>query len=220
MNRAIAPGSALCRTLLRLTGFAAGLLLSGASLAADFSFTGNLSDHNEVQLFNFTVGAPSTVTLRTWSYAGGANAAGATILRGGFDPILALFDSAGALISQNDDGGASVPADAVTATHYDTFLQSSLAPGNYTVSVADYANFANGPNLSNGFSNGALSPGFIDATGDIRDNHWAFDVLNVNAAVVVIPRVDVVPEPESYALMLAGLGLLGFIARRRKQRVA
>ena len=133
---------------------------------------------------------------------------------------LAVALNAGALINQNDDGGASVPADAVTATHYDTFLQSSLAPGNYTVSVADYANFANGPNLSNGFSNGALSPGFIDATGDIRDNHWGFDVLNVNAAVVVIPRVDVVPEPESYALMLAGLGLLGFIARRRKQRVA
>ena len=54
----------------------------------------------------------------------------------------------------------------------------------------------------------------------MRDNHWAFDLLNVNAAVVVIPRVDVVPEPESYALMLAGLGLLGFIARSRKQRAA
>jgi hypothetical protein len=27
-----------------------------------------------------------------------------------------------------------------------------------------------------------------------------------------------VPEPETYAMMLAGLGLLGFIARRRKQK--
>ena len=216
MNCAIALSSALYRALLRLTAFAAGLLLSGASLAADFSFTGNLSDHNQVLLFNFSVGAPSTVTLRTWSYAGGVNAAGASIARGGFDPILALFDSTGLLINQNDDGGAAVPADAVTGTHYDTFLQSSLGAGNYTVSVADYANFALGPNLSNGFTNGALSPGFIDATGDMRDNHWAFDVLNVNSAVIV-PPVAAVPEPERYALMLAGLGLLGFIARRRKQ---
>jgi hypothetical protein len=28
-----------------------------------------------------------------------------------------------------------------------------------------------------------------------------------------------IPEPETYAIMLAGLGLMGFIARRRKHRV-
>jgi hypothetical protein len=29
-----------------------------------------------------------------------------------------------------------------------------------------------------------------------------------------------VPEPETYAMMMAGLGMLGFIARRRKQSAA
>jgi hypothetical protein len=29
-----------------------------------------------------------------------------------------------------------------------------------------------------------------------------------------------VPEPETYAMMLAGLGLLGFAGRRRKQQIA
>jgi hypothetical protein len=33
-------------------------------------------------------------------------------------------------------------------------------------------------------------------------------------------NVTAVPEPETYALMLAGLGLLGFVARRRKQKAA
>ena len=33
-------------------------------------------------------------------------------------------------------------------------------------------------------------------------------------------NVQLVPEPESYAMMLAGLGLLGFMARRRKQKAA
>jgi hypothetical protein len=29
-----------------------------------------------------------------------------------------------------------------------------------------------------------------------------------------------VPEPETYALMLAGLGLVGFMARKRKAKAA
>lgn len=40
--------------------------------------------------------------------------------------------------------------------------------------------------------------------------HWAIDHLTINQAAPV-------PEPETYAMMLAGLGLLGAAARRRKQ---
>ena len=32
--------------------------------------------------------------------------------------------------------------------------------------------------------------------------------------------LQAVPEPESYAMLLAGLGLMGFLARRRKQKTA
>ncbi len=37
--------------------------------------------------------------------------------------------------------------------------------------------------------------------------------------VIVNPPVPEVPEPETYAMLLAGLGLLGFYARRRKVNV-
>ena len=40
------------------------------------------------------------------------------------------------------------------------------------------------------------------------------------ASVSFDSSVGAVPEPETYAMLLAGLGLLGFVARRRKQRAA
>ena len=33
-------------------------------------------------------------------------------------------------------------------------------------------------------------------------------------------QVSAIPEPESYAMMLAGIGLLGFMVRRKKTKVA
>ncbi|WP_414661098.1 DVUA0089 family protein [Horticoccus sp. 23ND18S-11] len=184
---------------------------ASSAFAVNFSFTGNLANDNDVQLFTFSVGATSNVTLRTWSYAGGTNAAGTLIARGGFDPILALFNSAGTLIGQNDDGGSSLVAiDAVTGQAWDTFLNlPSLAPGTYTVSVAQYANFALGPNLSNGFS-GSGTTGWRDNTGNVRNSSWAFDILNVDQAVV-----QRAPDAGS-SLALFTLALVGLVGLRRK----
>jgi len=41
------------------------------------------------------------------------------------------------------------------------------------------------------------------------------DSTSINATLTALAPVAV-PEPETYALMMAGLGLLGFVARRRK----
>jgi hypothetical protein len=191
----------------------AGCLLGAPANADNFSFTGNLAGDDSVQTFDFSVGASSSVTLRTWSYAGGTNAAGQAIARGGFDPILALFAlPGGSLIGQNDDGGGNVAADAVTLAHFDTFLQELLAPGNYRVSVMQFANFAVGPNFSNGFS-GSGTLNFEDVTGDFRDSHWAFDILNVNSAVQ-----NGVPEPSTWAMMILGFAGIGFMAYRRSRK--
>ena len=40
------------------------------------------------------------------------------------------------------------------------------------------------------------------------------------AAIAATAAIASIPEPEIYAVMLAGLGLLGFAARRRKQKAA
>lgn len=199
-----------------------GVLIASLAPAANFSFQGSLTRDDQVQLFTFSVASTSTVTLRTWSYAGGVNAAGTTIARGGFDPILALFNSSGLLINQNDDGDAAVPADSLTGETFDTYLQSVLNPGTYTVSVMQFDNFPSGTNLSNGFvytnsptftsAFGCSNGRFCDVDGYNRTNLWAFDILGVTTASVTPTGV---PEPATISTMIGGLGLIVSLARRR-----
>ena len=57
-----------------------------------------------------------------------------------------------------------------------------------------------------------------DPTGPAPNGVESSQVFTIsrNSDVVLSP----VPEPETYAMVLAGLGLLGFMARRRKQKEA
>jgi hypothetical protein len=59
---------------------------------------------------------------------------------------------------------------------------------------------------------------FDEHGSDHHDNSssWSFDHHDDNYCGPISP----VPEPESYAMLFAGLGLLGFAARRRKQKEA
>ena len=181
------------------------------AFATDFSFEGEFSQPNDVARFSFVVGENSDVLLRTYSYAGGINSAGTIIAQGGFDPILALFDSTGQLVGQNDDGGSNVPADLATGLRYDTYLPlTNIAAGSYTATVMLFPNFAIGPNLSNGFTNNATS-------FDGRSSAWAFDVLGVNSAAGPGP-IGAVPEPATWASMLVGFGLTGAVARHRRRK--
>lgn len=93
------------------------LICTGTGSAASFfSFNGNFTADDNVQLFNLSVGATSNVEFRTWSYAGGTNAAGQVIPEGGFDPILALFGSTGALFAQNAPSATGVAQAASRAS--------------------------------------------------------------------------------------------------------
>lgn len=58
-------------------------------------------------------------------------------------------------------------------------------------------------------SSGGTPHGFLNGSGA----HFALDNLTVNA-------VSAVPEAETYAMLLAGLGVMGAVARRRKAKQA
>ena len=75
---------------------------------------------------------------------------------------------------------------------------------------------------------GSLSASLLPSNGSTPDQ-YTWSLWSINSAIVGLPRnadfapnanisVAVVPEPETYALMLAGLGAVGVIARRRNRR--
>lgn len=174
--------------------------------AANLSFTGALVGDNDVQLFSFTLAADADVALRTWSYAGGTNAAGAVIPAGGFDTVVSLFSGSGAsalLIGANDDG-FGVAADPATGSAHDALLEVFALPaGEYTVALTQFANLANGPTLGDGFL-GAGEPGFNG-----RSSAWALDILGVDAARVIA-------EPAALVLAMFALGAAAAATARRR----
>jgi hypothetical protein len=178
----------------------------GGAQAADFTFSGDIAYHNDVIRVPFTLNADAT-DVRVWtdSYLGGVN----------FDPITAVWSqgaSSWTLVGQNDDNMSI----AAGQTRFDSGLVfSSLAAGNYLFTIATYNNFAAGTTLDQGFKFDGQAPIALadwtqPASHANMGTHWQVHLTGVDYAA------PPVPEPETYAMLLAGLGLMGVIGRRRK----
>lgn len=65
--------------------------------------------------------------------------------------------------------------------------------------------------LFTGVDESSVKGRFVDVFGNKQG-----DLVSERTSLNVTP----IPEPETYTMLLAGLGLMGFVARRRKQREA
>ena len=156
------------------------LTLLPSILPAQASFQDTFAHDDEKRSYYFSLTQSTTVNFRTYSYAGGVDTNGNIIPRGGFDPTLSLFDSTGALIANNRDGGCGVvPADAVTGFCWDALLSVTLPAGSYQLVLTIGENLPNGPTLADGFiyegqgdyttgPGGVGPPGLWDASGSKR----------------------------------------------------
>jgi hypothetical protein len=124
------------------------------------------------------------------------------------------------------------------------YLVTAGSIGNYQVGLADHSSFSNyyGAALVKSDLSEALSPGYGTATSALDKAHpsaTAFSgylgsvgsgltfstaggslTLVFNEAVGVNASVAAVPEPEEWAMMLVGFGLVGWQAKRKHKRVA
>lgn len=189
------------------------LILSSASQSfpADFSYAGMFAQDDENRQFVFTLAQPGNVTVRTLSYAGGVNAAGVQVPRGGFDPTLSMFDAAGNLFAANRDGGcASVSPDAITSLCFDANIAMALPAGTWRVVLTQSENLPNGPTLADGFAydgagnftadpEGADQQGFWDFYPNRRAGSYALDIHGADASAIPIdPKVAGIVNSASY----------------------
>jgi hypothetical protein len=111
-----------------------------------------------------------------------------------------------------DSISGNVGAGMLNFTFRDTFAGTLIGNGQ---NLGDFTSYA----VLGSFVGSVFTPFTLGNTYDLILGFN--DGLRVDADyddMVIGLRVVAIPEPESYALMLAGLGAVGFIARRRKGR--
>src|SRR5450830_390351 len=174
-------------------------LASGSALAAS-----NLQviDSHSVSVFTASggaFGAGSSISPTLWQVKYDSN----TFLAFCLDPHVGLSNE-----SNNYSSGAFAASDAA--------FQLALWELNN-----DNSNLSTGELRFRSLSNVVVSEGnamLVRATGSgsIKNLYNYTSLTSVNPASQTLLSVSPVPEAQTWAMLVAGLGLLGFMARRRK----
>lgn len=178
---------------------AIGAALCAAPSASADTLGGQLQYHNQVIYQAVTV--ENMQGLAVWTDSN---------FFGGFDPILAVWNGSGSLIGISDDAPLNSQAGAFDAS----ILIPVLEAGTYTIGLSLYGNFPSG-SLGDGYWYDADAPVAVqnsgcDAVCASYRMHW------------VTGNTLPVPEPATYAMLLAGVGIagLGGLRGRRREQAA
>lgn len=206
---------------IRLSIVLAGLLGAGlaqAQSAYEFTSPGN-SFSNGSWDFGWTFSANQDVVVSGLGYY-------ADPTNGFVDGNeVALYDSTGTLLASATVTNLFpltghfryVTIAPITLLAGHTYQVDGVSHGNnYTWNDAGFTTNSAITYVSNSWVNGTSTPDFQSAVK--TDTSFGYHGPNVFLGEPVF--TGAVPEPETYAMMLAGLGVVGLIVRRRKQTAA
>ena len=170
-------------------------VFSNLAWAGGTSLVGQLdpNDPQDAFLYQFTLNAPATVVVQTWSYGGtlnapgGANAKGSAIAAGGFDPYISVFTGSGpaAAFRASNDDGACPPGTFSAGSCFDSTLTLPALPaGTYTLALSSFENMSFAENLGAG----TLADGFI-GIGSFGGRTASFAV-DISGATLVVPALS------------------------------
>lgn len=182
---------------LNLSGTWLGVIPSGLDPWVDFAIA-------RYDLHLWGIGMTQNCGSYSYCYTEALRTEGGTFIQGALPPSLitvnipVLFGSAKEL-------NYTLEVDSYSYVLSKSFSSGHFGEGAWAESTVDY---------SHTLSWGGIT-GVFDANGNAVSNFSVTSTSGFDYATTAP-----VPEPETYAMMLAGLGLLGFAARRRKLKEA
>lgn len=208
------------KRLISLLTLGALLMVPLGAQAVTYTFNAVINGVNEVPL-NATTATATGIAILAYN-----NNNTATLTDDTYNFSMAVFGLTGGSIASSAASGFHIHGAATLA---------ESAPVRVNLDTGFFANSNSGSTLLVGGSNVAAPTAlFTTAITGTNAGHTAMSFLDmlrgglayVNVHTVTNPdgavrgqliEVSAIPEPSTYAMLLAGLGMVGFLARRRSQ---
>jgi len=205
-NYTYTPGSISINTSSSISSGAISATTNAAGMALSQSSSGSSSNGESFNASTSATSGAFTLSANTFAVftAKGSATYSTTI---GYDAITNQSESSSAFATLEAYGSNGYTG---SQDSYDEAYVNTMCIWNPATSIC-------GPSASNGTKTSTLQAFFANTTGNSQTGNLS---ASTNVYGYSLTAIGAVPEPETYAMLLAGLGLIGAAVKRRKAKQA